>query len=261
VVPVLAGTWNELNYLIVESVWLLLGIALLYGLFRLGRRRGFEYSSDLVGLAVAGLLVGVLLRFSGTLAAFYNPERAAIFTAILLAAPVTLFLDDLARLSREVKVFRHDWSKRATLVVGVAFLVILLVGATGISDLYFGGIPPENLVAKGLNVQENTDSTPELATAVWLRNNVVAPHVVQSDLFGQQVLDSEPGSYHLLDEFVPPGVDEGAYIYLSTENLADDTSQASTANIQYIGIYRTTLGFFNRNFFVVYSTGATRVYH
>ena len=90
---------------------------------------------------------------------------------------------------------------------------------------------------------------------------MVAPQVVQSDLFGQQILASETGSYNLLDEFVPPGVDQGSYIYLSTVNLDDDTSQASTANIQFIGIYRTTLGFFNRNFFVVYSTGATRVYH
>jgi uncharacterized membrane protein len=259
--PVLAGTWNELNYLAVESVWLLLGIALLYGLFRLGRRRGFEYSSDLVGLAVAGLLVGALLRFSGTLAAFYNPERAAIFTAILLAAPVTLFLDDLARLCREVRVLRGDWLTRTTPFAGVAFLTVLVVGATGVNTLFFGGIPPENLVAKGLNVQDNTNTTPELATAVWLRNNVKKSEVVQSDLFSHVILNSEPGSYNLLDEIIPPGVDKGAYIYLSTVNLAEDTTQAASAGIDYIAIYRTTLGFFNKTFFVVYSTGATRVYH
>ena len=261
VVPRLAGAWNELSYLTVESVWLLLGIALLYGLFRLGRRRGFEYSSDLVGLAVAGLLVGVLLRFSGTLASFYNPERAAIFTAILLAAPVTLFLDDLARLSREVKAFRSEWVKRATLVVGTVFLSILIVSAMGLDTLFFGGIPPENLVAKGLNVQDNTNTTPEFATAVWLRNNVGAGQIVQSDLFSHLVLLSEPGAYNLLDQIVPPGVDRGSYVYLSTVNLADDSTQAASAGIQYIGIYRTTLGFFNRHLFVVYSTGATRVYH
>jgi uncharacterized membrane protein len=261
VAPKLAGLWNELSYLTVESVWLLLGVALLYGLFRLGRRRSYEYSSDLVGLAVAGLMVGALLRFSGTLAAFYNPERAAIFTAILLAAPVTLFLDDLARLSREVKALQRDWVKRATPIVGIACLTILVVTATGLNDLFFGGVPPANLVAKGLNVQNSTVSTPELATAAWLRNNVVAPQVVQSDLFGQLVLSSEPGSYNLLTEIVPPGVDEGSYIYLSTVNLAQDTSQASTTSIDHIGIYRTNLGFFNQHFFVVYSTGATRVYH
>ncbi len=261
VAPALSGSWTELNYLTVESVWVLLGIALLYGLFRLGRRRGFEYSSDLVGLAVAGLLVGAVLRFSGTLAAFYNPERAAIFTAILLAAPVTLFLDDLARLSREVQVLRHEWVKKSTLVFGVTFLSILVIGATGLSDLFLGGTPPENLVAKGLNVQDNTVTTPEVATAVWLKRNVASPQVVQSDLFGHLVLLSEPGSYNLLDEIVPPEVTAGSYIYLSAVNLKDHTSQATTPNLSYLAVYKTPIGFFNKHFFVVYSTGSTRVYH
>jgi uncharacterized membrane protein len=206
-------------------------------------------------------MVGALLRFSGTLAAFYNPERAAIFTAILLAAPVTLFLDDLARLSREVSALRREWIKRATLVAGIAFLSVLVLTATGLNDLIFGGTPPVNLGAKGANVQNFTVSTPELATAVWLRNHVHAPHVVQSDLFGHLVLLSEPGSYSLLDEIVPPEVNVGSYIYLSTVNLVDRTTSAATPDTSYLSIYRSTLGFFSRHFFVVYSTGATRVYH
>jgi uncharacterized membrane protein len=210
---------------------------------------------------VAGLLVGAVLRFSGTLAAFYNPERAAIFTAILLAAPVTLFLDDLARLSREVKALRHDWVKKATLVVGVTFLSILVIGATGLSDLFLGGTPPENLVAKGLNVQDNTVTTPEVATAIWLKGNVSSSQVVQSDLFGHLVLLSEPGSYHLLDEIVPAEVTAGSYIYLSAVNLKDHISQATTPNLSYLAVYKSTIGFFNKHFFIVYSTGDTRVYH
>jgi uncharacterized membrane protein len=146
-------------------------------------------------------------------------------------------------------------------VVGIAFLTVLVLGSTGIDALFIGGEPPGNLVAKGLNVQNFTVSTPELTTAVWLKNNVRAPRTVQSDLYGHLVLTSEPGSYNLLDEIVPPGVDAESYIYLSTVNLSDDVSQASADNGNYLGIYRSTLGFFNQNYFVVYSTGATRVYH
>ena len=261
VAPGLAGSWGELSYLAIESIWVALGVALLYGLFRLGRRRSFAYSADLVGLAVAGLAVGGVLRFSGTLASFYSPERAAIFTAILLAAPVTLFLDDLAGLCRDVKAFRNEKVIRTASVVGIAFLTILLLYATGLNALFFGGEPPGSLVATGLDVQNFTVSTPELATAVWLRNNVSAPDTVQSDLYGHLVLLSEPGTYNLLDEIVPPGVDEGSYIYFSSVNLAGDTSQASADNGNYTSIYRSNLAFFNHNFFVVYSTGATRVYH
>lgn len=257
----LAGSWSEVSYLAVESIWLVLGVALLYGLFRLGRRRSFAYSSDLVGLAVAGLMVGAVLRFSGTLAAFYSPERAAIFTSILLAVPVTLFLDDLFGLSRNVKAFRKPWVIKAASVFGVAFLAVLALEATGLANLFFGGEPPGSLVASDFNVQEFTVSTPELSTAVWLKNNAKSQSTVQSDLYGHLVLLSEPGSYDLLDEIVPPGVDRGSYIYLSTVNLVDDTSQASADNGNYIAIYRSNLSFFNKHFYVVYSTGVTRVYH
>ena len=261
VVPILARSWNKLSFLAQESLWVMLGIALLYGLFRLGRRRSYEYSSDLVGLAITGLLVGGFLRFSGTLALNYSPERAAIFTTILLAAPVTLFLDDLVALHYDVNTFSNKRVARVLLGAGIGFVVILVVGATGLGALFFGGQPPGSLSARGVNVEQSTISTPELATAVWLRKHVRYPNIVQSDLSGHLVLLSEPGSYALVDEIVPPEVDQGAYIYLSTVNLTDNISNAEADGSNYFTVYRSNTHFFNRNFYIVYSTGATRVYH
>lgn len=256
----LAGTWNKLSFLVQESLWIVLGLSLLYGLFRVGRRRSYDYSSDLVGLAVAGLMIGGVLRFSGTLAAYYDPERAAILTAILLAAPATLFLDDLVTLLYRAKRFRNR-VVRASLGVGLAAVTVLIVEATGLSALFVGGQAPGSLSAGDLNVEEFAVSTPEFATATWLRENATSGNVVQSDLYGNLVLLSVPGSYDELNQIVPPEVNQGAYIYLSTVNLAELISQAQTDNGVYRGIYRTNIQFFNRNFNVVYSTGATRVYH
>lgn len=256
----LGGGWNEVTFLVEESLWAVLGFALLYGLLRLGRRRSYEYSGDLVGLAVAGLMIGALLRFSGTLATYYSPERAAIFTAILLSAPLTLFLDDLVTFIYEKKSVTHQWVPRLSLSVGFIFVTILIVGATGLGALFFGGQPPGSLTARDVNPQLFTVSTTEVATATWLQRNVPAPNIVQSDLYGQLVLLSEPGAYDLVDEIMPREVDQGAYIYLSTANLKDDTSQAEVAG-NYYTVYRTTTKFFNRNLHVVYSTGLTRVYH
>jgi uncharacterized membrane protein len=261
VVPVFAGFWNELNYLAVEGLWGVLGVALLYGLFRLGRRRSYDYSSDLVGLAVTGLLIGAFLRFSSTLAAFYYPERAAIFTAILLAAPVTLFLDDFASYIVELSGRYGERVSRAVFGVGFAYLLVLVVAASGLSALFFGGAPPASLSKKGTNVDDFTVSYPELATATWLRNNLNASDIVQSDVYAHLVLLSEPGTYDLIDEIVPPGVDDHAYVYLSTVNLKNNISQADADNQAYFSVYRSNTSFFNQNFYVVYSTGATRVYH
>lgn len=261
IAPFLLGLWNKLDFLATEGLWLILGLALLYGVVRLGRRRSYAYSSDLVGLGVTGLLFGGLLRSSGTLASFYNPERAAIITAMLLAAPATMFLDDLVSWHNSAKKSKQGRFGRLSFRAIVIYVAILVVGATGISALIVGGQAPGSMSANDENVDDFTVSTPELATAVWLRHEVKSPDIVQADLHGQLVLLSEPGSYDLINEIMPPEVDKVAYVYLSHVNLADKISQASADNQDYGTIYRSTIGFFNQHFSVVYSTGATRVYH
>lgn len=261
VVPSLNSLWDDLSYLAIEGLWVLLGIALLYGLFRLGRRRSYEYSSDLVGLAAAGLVLGGILRFSGTFAAYFNPDRAAIVAAILLAAPLTLFLDDVVSFLYEVGNFHRRLLRRVLLGVGALVVAALIISAYGLGDLFFGGETPGSVTAKDVQAEEFAVSTPELATAVWLRNNVRSPNVVQSDFVGQVILLSKPGSYGLVTEIVPPEVDRTAYIYLSPLNLAGDLTQVQAPNAPYQIAYRSTIGFFNKNFYIVYSTGSTRVYH
>jgi uncharacterized membrane protein len=261
VVPSLNPWWGELNYLTIESLWVLLGIALLYGLFRLGRRRSYEYSSDLVGLAAAGLVLGAILRFSGTFAAYFDPDRAAIVTAILLAAPLTLFLDDIVSSFYEVGTFHRYRVGRVLLSAGSLVVAVLIIGATGLGDLFFGGEAPGSVTARDLAAKQFTVSTPEVATAVWLRNNVTSSTIVQTDFLGQVILLAEPGRYGILPEIIPPDVDRGAYIYLSSLNLAGGLTQAQAPNAAYLLVYRSTIGFFNRSFYIVYSTGATRVYH
>jgi uncharacterized membrane protein len=260
-VPSFAALWNDLTLLCQESVWITLTVALLYGMFRLGRRRSYQYSADLVGLGLAGLMIGFVLRFSGTLANFYAPERAAIFTAIVLAAPVTLFLDDLVVLLHDPHIFRNSRLARLLFSGGFLYLAILLIAATGLGAVFFLGGPQGSLSAGDLNVQEFTVSTPDFVTALWLRNNVPAPNIVQSDLFGRLVLLSVPGGYGVVNEIVPPEVDRNAYIYLSSVNLVDHSAQVAANNGQYVSMYHTNVQFFNQNFYVVYSTGTTRVYH
>jgi len=258
--PSLAWPWNKADLIVTEGLWIILGLALLYGIFRLGRRRSYAYSSDLVGLGMTGLLLGGLLRSSGTLSSFYNPERAAIITAMLLAAPATIFLDDVMS-RRKSATIREVRLRRASFGALVIYVAILVVGATGLDTLVIGGQAPGSLSRTGINVDDFTVSTPELATATWLRQRVKSPSIVQADLHGQLVLLSEPGSYDLVNEIIPPEVDKEAYVYLSQVNLAGDLSQASADSGNYTTLYHSTIKFFARHFYVVYSTGATRVYH
>jgi uncharacterized membrane protein len=261
VAPSLADVWNDVDYVATEGLWVLLGIALLYGIVWLGRRRSYSYSSDLVGLATAGLLLGALLRFSGALTSFYDPERAAIITAILLATPATMLLDDLVSRRTSKTASKEVVFTRASLTVMAVYVAVLIVGAAGLATLLVGGQAPGSLSAKDVNVDNFTVSTPELATATWLEAKVKNPSIVQADLHGQLVLLSEPGDYDLIGEIMPRVVDKGAYIYLSQINLADNISQADAGGGDYSTAYRSNIRFFNKHFYVVYSTGHTRVYH
>jgi uncharacterized membrane protein len=252
----LSTWWNRLNFLLDEGLWVLLGLSVLYGLFRLGRRQSDLFSADLIGLAVAGLVVGTLARFSGTLAAQYTPERAAIVVTILLAAPVTMVLDDLAT---AVAVHGNRLST-VSLAAGMGVVAVYALWATGLGTLLFGGYPPGSLTGHGLNAQQFTVSTSEFATANWIRDHANSQDIVQTDFFGQLALLSVPGSYTLVGEIVPPGVEVGSYVYLSTPNLRYLDSQAETPDGSYSTQYRSTIAFFNQNFSVVYSTGSTRVY-
>jgi hypothetical protein len=130
-----------------------------------------------------------------------------------------------------------------------------------LGELVVGGEAPGSLSASDAIVANFAVSTPELATATWLRNKVTYPNIVQADLHGQLVLLSEPGSYDLVDEIVPPEVDKQSYVYLSQENLADRFSQADADSGGFSTTYRSNVQFFDEHFYVVYSTGATRVYH
>jgi uncharacterized membrane protein len=253
----LAVWWNRVNLLIDEGLWVLLGGSLLYGVFGLARRYSDSFSADLVGLAVAGLLIGGLSRFSGTLGELYSPERAAIVTAILLAVPVTMFLDDLVTILEK----RGTRIAGFSLALGTAGVGVFALWATGLGAILFGGYPPGSLTSQGLNAQQFTVSDPEMTTALWLRTHTGYQDIVQTDLFGQLVMLSAPGKYQLVPEIVPPDVDVESYIYLSTANLYDEQSQAETSDESYFTQYRSTIPFFNKNFYVVYSTGSTRVYH
>jgi uncharacterized membrane protein len=257
VIPGLSTFWNVLNLLLDDALWVLLGLSLLYGLLRLGRRQSDLFSGDLVGLAVAGILIGGASRFSGTLAALYSPERAAIITAILLAAPVTMFLDDLATNLTTL----GERVVRVSAAVGMVVVSIFALWATGLGTWIFGGYPPGSLTGQGLNALQFTVSTTEYATANWIRDHTNSQDNVQTDLFGQLVMLSVPGKYNLVNEIVPPDVDVESYVYLSTANLQNRETIAETVDGEYSTQYQSTLSFFDRNFSVVYSTGSTRVYH
>lgn len=246
--------WNALNFLLEESLWLLAGLAMLSALVRHWRRQLNHYSPDIVGFTVAVLVMGAFLRFSGTLAAFYSPSRAAIFVAIFVAAPVTVVLDDL------VNVLTRRLAK-LSLILGVGAVGIMTVWATGLGALIFGDVPPASMSARGANVEDFTVSTSELATAIWIRNNVGSKNIVQTDEYGQLVLTSEPSGYDLINEIVPTEVDRGSFIYLSTTNLVNGVTRVTAEGGNIFTTYRSTIPFFNRNFNVVYSTGDTRVYH
>ena len=218
------------------------------GLVLLRRKRFVNV--DMFALGVAGLALGAVMRFSGTVAVFYNPERAALVTAMLTAFPITLLINRIS-----------DLFSKTTLMVLVLLSGLLLIISSGLNAVVVGGSPPSSLSNLGENYERFVVSSSEFGTAGWMQSHLGQKSLVQTDRYGQLVLLSAPGAYNVFPEIVPSEIDHRAFIYISSTNLDDGRARGGLENGHDLSVYKSPIDFINSHFSVIYSTGETRVYH
>jgi len=241
--------WNRLVFLAHEAVLVFEGLTVLFCAWLWFKRRN-DFNADLFGFALAAGTLGVLLRFSGTMAQFYNPERGALVSSLLiLPAAAALASFAVARFSK--------WLVAPSILLAT----ILVVSATGLSVPVTGGNPPAALWSKGENVERFAVSAPEFTTASWINSTIPDNAILQSDRYGQLAILNFPIHDRVLPELVPANVDKRAYVYASEPNTSLGRARGGLENGRYISVFGFPYSFFDKDFYVVYSTGSTRVYH
>ncbi len=247
--PTAANGLNLIDLLIEQLINLLTGVAALL----LVLRRKLRTIGSQIGILGLGSLVLLLLtRVSDTVAQAYNPQRAFLQLLIVLAIAISWMFSQLG--------IKYKWTRPWILAIGSATLGLALLGATGITGLVIGGGPAANLADNYEDYENFVVYTPDLAAAQWLTNEAQADQIIEADRYGElrlvTLLGERPAMF---GDITPETTDQHAWVYATRTNIVDNIAESDTG--AYAGVYAFPKLFLDSNFNVVYTNGASEVFH
>lgn len=210
-----------------------------------GRQIGF--------LTCATLVFLIAIRFSGTLAAFYNAERALLQAMVFLDIPLFWCIQVLADR-------RKLWLGSAITSVAMASLVVIFAAGNGLVNAILGGGTASNLANSGYDYQQFYVTADELASAAWLGGQVRRGQLVYTDEYGQLPLATVTGiSSGLLLDVTPETLSNHAWVYATRANVIDGQAHASFNGHSVSYVFPAK--FLNANYNLVYTNGSSEVYN
>jgi uncharacterized membrane protein len=216
------------------------------------RRKTPPLARQLALLGVGTLLALAVIRFSGTVADAYNQQRAFVQAFAVLGIAMAWSLEYLgARLRR--------WQVCVT-VAAVVGLAVIFADMSGLAGAALGGGTDSNLANSGEDYERYYMTTPELAAARWLGQQVRPGQLVYADRYGELRLNAETSiTKGLLNDITPLTLAQNAWVYASTSNIVDGRARQLFEN-QLVS-YAFPIGFLDANFNVLYTNGSSEVFH
>lgn len=240
----------SLGQLLIEQLLNLIAAA---GAIWLVLSRKTEVTARQIGLLGLGALVVLVgLRFSGTAAAAYNPERALLQGLVVLGAAVGWVLQATAGSGRRRQL--------AVLAASTAAVLLLLAYSTEVTRAVFGGGTDTNLANAGQDYDQFDMSSQEVAAAAWLGEQSRAGQLIYADTYAELRLLAVDGARPgMLTDVTPLTINQQAWIYASRMNVVDHTGMAFFNNDAVSFAY--PLAFLQSNYDLVYTDGTSEVYY
>jgi hypothetical protein len=247
-VPVLGPTSSALLLVANELVIALAVVAVVISIVMLVRRRPL-LSAELVGMAVAAVVIDAVARESGTIDLEFGPGRVEVQLGLLLLLPLAVVVGSATRVP-----------VRALRAGALGLVIIELAGTTGLSIMAFGGAPPASLSPSGENVERFVVTTPGLYTAGWVVHHAGSNQLIQADAFGQLALADFTGGrrYATLYTVAPTDVSISSWIYASPDNIVD--GRARTSINATVSIFHFPEQFYDQTRPIIFATATTKVY-
>ena len=128
-------------------------------------RRKQRFVATQIGfLGLAGMVILILTRLSGTVAQEYNPERAFLQLLTVLGIIIAWFFQWLGG--------KYKWTRPLILGSCASALGLYLVGTTGFSAALLGGGTQSNLADNYTDYQWFVVNSQDLAAATWVTSEV-----------------------------------------------------------------------------------------
>jgi uncharacterized membrane protein len=246
--PLGTSVLNLLSLLIQQLMNLLAGIGAL--MFALNKKAPTRVR-QLGMIALAGMFILVLARFSGTFAAEYNPQRSFLQMLIVLAPAICWPLTGLGK-----------WKIARTVVLAgcaASLMAFTIVSSTLGKDI-LGGSTDANLANKYDDYQEFVVPSQDIASASWLNSAAPPGQIIYADAYGQlrltTVVNDRSG---VLDDITPETIDANSWVYGDRTNIIDGITRSNTG--EFFETYAFPKLFLDDNFNTVYTNGTSEVFH
>jgi uncharacterized membrane protein len=238
-----------LDLLVQQSTNLLAGVG---ALILVLRRKQKLIVTQIGFFGLAGMLILILARLSGTVAQEYNPERAFLQLLTVLGIIIAWFFQWLGG--------KYKWSRPFILVGCAGALGLYLVGTTGFSGALLGGGTQSNLADNYTDYEWFVVDAQDMAAATWVTGEVTPGQILEADDYGELRLETLVGSRPgMFADLSPETTDAHAWVYATRTNLEDNTVTANIGGSA--GSYAFPSLFFDQNFDVVYTNGISEVFH
>jgi hypothetical protein len=264
------NAFGEAEIIAQQVIYLLAAVGALF----LVLRRKVPLFGRQIGLLTLGTLFFLLtIRLSGTLATFYNSERALLQAMIFLDIPLFWCLQAFAGQRRtsagqreapadqgKTSAGQRKMRQAAALIAGAALIAVIFSASNGLTGAVLGGGTASNLANSGDDYNQFYRTVPELASASWLGAHVRKGELVYADEYGQLPLVSTTGIVSGLMLDVTPGtLSSQAWVYASRTNTLVGQGHASFKghSVSYVFPAR----FLNGNYNLVYTNGSSEVFH
>lgn len=218
-----------------------------------GMSRNKRLNVDVVALGIAFLILLAVLRLSGTVAAYYNPERGALNAAFVLLPLVALLIQNIAN--------KRGIIRTTFFVLWQGAVTVSLSTALGVHIMLFGGSPPASIANFGEEYERLYILPAEYETAKWLGNLRVKDKLIYTDRYGFIALTSIDRSLFPFSSkiIIPQGVDQSGMVYASRTNLTRGRARGSVKAT--VISFKFPIHFYDSTRSVIYATESTRVYY
>jgi hypothetical protein len=214
--------------------------------------RGANRRSRLFGvLALSTVAFLVVIRFSGTVADFYNQSRALSQSLIIIAVPAAWAAEAAFRRLSPAPLRTIAWGLVA---VGMG---VVMAEQVGLLDVVLGGGTSFNLSQAGEDFERQYMTPAGLAGARWVEVEGGAG-IIQSDRYGQLRIQAADGRT-VLTNLTPETTDRNAWVYGYRTNVVLGRARGAVGNIS--SIYRWPERFLSQNFDIVFDDHDSKVYH
>ena len=188
----------------------------------------FRKRSNFITRAIGFLSLGatiflVFVKVSGTLATFYNSERALLQALGVFSITFCWILQGIDR--------PRKLGTNSVLILTTAALAVFIINTSSLLGAVLGGSVQSNVANSGEDYERFVRTPQELAAASWLSAQARTGQLVYADEYAELPLVAMTGlGPDVIEDVTPLTIDQNAWVYASSTNVVDGRARVSFQN-------------------------------